>query len=288
MFCIGEVLGAEAAADVGRDEAHVLRFDTQGARHMVSIDVDVLARGMKRVAAAGRVELPDAAARLHWVRDDAMVVERQGDDVRCPGEGRIGAGGIAGVPVDADIARHFVGDQRRPARLRRLTRRDGGQRLVVDRYEFGRVERLGMALRDDQRHRLAGKARLAAGHQRLGREGERLAGLHIGLGIGAERAEPVGGRIDRREDRQHARRGSGGVDLDGMNPRMGMRRAQDDGVRQPIERQIVEIGAAAGDEARILPSLGRIADRGFRHVLSFSAFSACRFSSHQSLACSFQ
>ena len=69
---------------------------------------------------------------------------------------------------------------------------------------------------------------------------------------------------------------------------MGMRRAQDDGVRQPVETQIVEIGAAAGDEARILASPGRIADRGFRHVLSVSAFFACRFSSHQSLACSFQ
>ena len=59
-------------------------------------------------------------------------------------------------------------------------------------------------------------------------------------------------------------------------------------MRQPVEAQVVEIGAAAGDEARILAPPGRIADRGSGHVLSFSAFSACRFSSHQSLACSFQ
>ena len=145
-----------------------------------------------------------------------------------------------------------------------------------------------MGFRHDQRHRFAGKAHLAAGQQRLDREDERLAGLHIGLGIGAERAQPVGGRIDRREHGQYARRVPGGIDVDGMDPGMGMRRAQDDGVRQPIETQIVEIGAAAGDEARILPSLGRIADRGFGHILSFSAFFAWRVSSHQSLACSFQ
>ena len=198
MLGIGEVLGAEAAADVGRDEAHVLRLDAQRARHMVAVDVDVLARGVERVAAARRVELPDAAAWLHRVGDDAMVVELEADDVRGLGEGRIDAGGIAGAPVDADIARHFVGDERCAVCPRRLTRRDGAQWLVVDLYELGRVERLGMGLRHDQRHRLAGKARLAAGQQRLDRKDERLAGLHIGLGIGAQRSELVGGRIELR------------------------------------------------------------------------------------------
>jgi len=99
-------------------------FDAQRARHMVSVDMDVLARGMQREAAAGRVELPDAAARLHRVRDDAMVVEREAHDVRGLGEGPVGAGGIAGVPVDADIARHFVGDERCALRPRRVTRGD--------------------------------------------------------------------------------------------------------------------------------------------------------------------
>ena len=145
-----------------------------------------------------------------------------------------------------------------------------------------------MGLGDDERHRFAGKPHLAVGDQRLGREGERLAGLHVGFGIGAQRPQPIARRIGRRQDGQHARRAPGGVDVDGVDPGMRMRRAQDDGVRQPLETQVVEIGAAAGNEARILPPPGRIADRRSRHVLSFSAFSACRFSSHQSLACSRQ
>ena len=40
---IGEVLGAEAAAHVGRYEAHFLCLDAQRARHEVAVDVDVLA-----------------------------------------------------------------------------------------------------------------------------------------------------------------------------------------------------------------------------------------------------
>ena len=57
---IGEVLGAEAAADIGRDEAHVLGLDAERAGDVVAVDVDVLARDVERVAAARRIELPTA------------------------------------------------------------------------------------------------------------------------------------------------------------------------------------------------------------------------------------
>ena len=69
---------------------------------------------------------------------------------------------------------------------------------------------------------------------------------------------------------------------------MGMRRAQHDGVGQPIEAQVVEIGALAGDEARILAAPWRMRRFRLAHVRNVSAFFAWRFSSHQSLACSFQ
>ena len=50
-------------------------------------------------------------------------------------------------------------------------------------------------------------------------------------------------------------------------------------------RGILGVG---GEEARILAAPWRIADTGVGHVRSISAFLAWRFSSHQSLACSFQ
>jgi hypothetical protein len=53
-----------------------------------------------------------------------------------------------------------------------------------------------------------------------------------------------------------------------------MGRAQDDGVGQPIEAEIVEIGAMAGDEARIFAASWRIPDTGVGHVRNVSAFFA--------------
>ena len=120
MLGIGEVLGAEAAADIGRDEAHIRGRDAERAGDVVAVDVDVLAGDVQRVAAARRIELADGAARLHRVHDDAMVVEPQRDDMGRRGEGGIGGLGIAGAPVEADIARHAVGDQRRTGSARRV------------------------------------------------------------------------------------------------------------------------------------------------------------------------
>ena len=47
---------------------------------------------------------------------------------------------------------------------------------------------------------------------------------------------------------------------------MGVGRAHEDGARQPVEMQVVEIGALAGDEARILASLGGGADLARIHA----------------------
>jgi hypothetical protein len=54
--------------------------------------------------------------------------------------------------------------------------------------------------------------------------------------------------------------------IDASNQRMCVGRAQHDGMRQTLKGKIVEIAAAAGKEAQILPALGPIADnRTDRH-----------------------
>ena len=63
---------------------------------------------------------------------------------------------------------------------------------------------------------------------------------------------------------------------------MGMWRAQHHGLRDAFELQVVEIGALAGDEPRILAAPGRVTHPFDRHVRNVSAFWAWRFSSHQS------
>ncbi len=73
---------------------------------------------MRGVAAAFGVVHRDDAARLHRIGDDPVVVEREVYDMRRRGEGCIDRGGIAGQPLEAQIAGRLVGDNagRRMAR----------------------------------------------------------------------------------------------------------------------------------------------------------------------------
>ena len=266
MLGVGEVLGAEAAADIGGHEAHVLRLDTQAACHVIAVDMDVLAGDLQRVAAAGFIERAETAARLHRVGRDAVIVEAEAHDMARRCESGLGLRGVAGAPVEAAIAGYFGRQQGRTGRERRGRRRDGGQGFVVDLHQFGGVECLGLRLGHDQRHRLTGKACLVRGQQRLWRENERVAVLHIGLGVGAQRLQPVDSGLRRRQHGQHAGRAACGCCVDRPDPRMGMRRAQDDGPRQARHFQVIEIGALTGDKARIFSPPGRVSDPGRFHA----------------------
>jgi hypothetical protein len=70
---------------------------------------------------------------------------------------------------------------RRAGHERGRRRRDRGQRRVFNRDQIRGVERLSVRLGDDQRDRLADEAHRVGGQQRLRCEGERLAGLDVGL-----------------------------------------------------------------------------------------------------------
>ena len=252
MLDIGEVLGAEAAAHVGRHEPHVLRLGAERAGDVVAVDVDVLAGDVERVAAGRGIEPTHAAPRLHGIHHDAMVVEGERHDMRCRCKRGFGAHCVAGVPVETGIARNFVGKLGCAGCAGGLCRGHGRQGLVLHDHQLRRVERLRVSLRHDQRHGLPGKAHLVGGQKRLGREGEGLAGLHVRLGIGAKRLQPVDCGVGCGKDGEHARSRVGRARIDRADQRMCMRRAQNDGMGQPLELQVVEIGALAGDEACVL------------------------------------
>jgi hypothetical protein len=108
VLYISEVLGAKAAANVVGDEAHILRLSVERQCDMVAVDVDVLARDMERIALRFGIERADAAARLHWVDDDAVIVEFQAHDVCSHAKCRLSTRPVAGLPVEAGIARHFL------------------------------------------------------------------------------------------------------------------------------------------------------------------------------------
>jgi hypothetical protein len=191
-----------------------------------------------------------------------VIVEGEAHDMRRRRESGVGRVAVAVAPFEAEIAGRLFRQQRRAGGAGRGGGRHGGQRHVLDRDQLRRVLRLVARLGDDERHRLADVAHLVHSQERLRLEGEGLAGDGIGLGAGAQRRESVGGDLGGGQHRQHARRGKRRRPIDAVDPRVRMRRAQHHRMDQPVERQIVEIAAAPGQEAQILPPLRRIADLG--------------------------
>jgi hypothetical protein len=103
-------------------------------------------------------------------------------------------------------------------------------------------------------------ADLAGCQQRLRREGELLAGLHIGFHGRTHRLQSIVARIFAGQHRKHAGHGTGACRIDAPDLCVGMWRAQHRRMSQALEVQIVQICALAGGKARVLPSLRSIAD----------------------------
>jgi hypothetical protein len=215
---------------------------------------------MQRIAIRRRVVAADRAARFHRVGDDAVVVEAQRHNMGRAGERRVDRLGIAGVPVEADIARHLRDDLWRAWRTRGGGGAHRGQRYIVHGDQFGGVERLRTRLCNDQSDRFADMAHLVPRQQRLRREGEGRAGLHVRLHGGPHRLQSVRVGISAGEHRECAGRSPRGRGVDTQDLRMGVRRAKHNGMHKTLEAQVIEIGAVAGNEARVLPPPGRIAD----------------------------
>src|SRR5207237_6503342 len=81
-------------------------------------------------------------------------------------------------------------------------------------------------------------------------------------------------------DRDDARDGGGGRGVDGLDPSVGVRAAEDDHVEHPRQHDVVEIVALAADEARVLGALAGFADAAVGsgldcHLYSPPAVTAC-------------
>ena len=104
---VEEELHAEAAADVGGDDADAVegRLEDDGGQHLLDAPA-ALGVGGQRPLGGGRVVGGGGGAGLHAVDDDAVVHDRQAGDVRGLGEEGVDAGLVAGFPVEADVLRH--------------------------------------------------------------------------------------------------------------------------------------------------------------------------------------
>ena len=139
-------LGAEAAADRGRDHAHLLRLEAERAAASWSRTPKGAWVGTLTDHAVA-VGLDEDAVGLHRHRGDALVDEAALDhDVGAVEDGRV----LAEVELDREV-RAVLGEQERGAvGERRLRVDDDRQRVVVDDDQLGRVDGLGARLGDDR------------------------------------------------------------------------------------------------------------------------------------------
>ena len=124
LLGVDEDLRAEAAADVRRDDPQlVLGRDADEGREHEPRHVRVLAGRVEREGLRAGVIVADRGARLHRVRDQPVVDDLDLGDMRCVGEGRVGRGLVAQVPVEHRVVR---------ARRRAPAERPGGRLGSVD------------------------------------------------------------------------------------------------------------------------------------------------------------
>ncbi len=276
LLGVDEDLRAEAAADVGGDDAQlVLRRDADEGRQHQAGDVRVLARRVQREDAGAGIVVADRRARLHRVRHEPVVDDVEPGDVVRLGEGLLRLRLVAELPLVDEVAGGDLVDLGRALLPRLRGIRHGVEDLVVDLDHLGGVTRLALRLRDHHRHLVADIAHRVAGDRGV------RAGLHRLAVLGMD--EPAADQVADRAlvevvarghelpevlagvDRHHARGRLRGRDVDRPDPRMGVRRAHEDRVQLAGPVYVVGVVALACDEPAILHPRDAGADATLSH-----------------------
>ena len=181
LLGVDEDFRAEAAADVGRHHPQlVLLRDVVERRQHEAGDMRILRGRVEREMLFRLVIFGDRRARLHRVRNQAVVGDVERDDIGRRLEGGIGRAFVADGPVVDHVARGFRVQLRRARLDRGANVRNGGQFLVIDDHGLGRVLGLVLGLGDHDRDRLADEAHGFRRHRRP------CAHLHAGAVLGGD------------------------------------------------------------------------------------------------------
>src|SRR5690606_33387397 len=136
LLGVAEDLHAKAAADIWRDDAKLLLGNLEDLLAKLSLQAkDPLAASDKGEAPTFAVVIPDGAARLQGVHDDAIVDQLQVGDLGCSCKGGFDISAIVLPPVKGEISR------RRLVKLRSSLFEGLGrhcrQRFLFDAYQLG-------------------------------------------------------------------------------------------------------------------------------------------------------
>ena len=231
IFGIVDVLHAERAADIGRQQVNLLVRNLQDVLGEIdAVAGDALGRNLDRVAVAGLVIGGKPRARLHRHDGDAGVDDIELCHMRGAGERGFDLGGVAIVIIQ----RHVVGDVivklRRAGLCGFLGIGDGGQRIDVDHDGLAGIACLRQRLGHHERDGIADIAHLV-GHQRgaVGLQQRRAVPVFQRQAAG-EGAVVGGGEIGSGPDPEHAGHGLGGRGVDAADDAVGMGRAHDPGI----------------------------------------------------------
>ena len=248
-------LGAEAAADVGRDDPDVLLRDpgNQGQHDPENVR-DLSRRPEGELPAHARA---DHRARLHRARDQPLLAVRALDHHGRVAEGRVQVA-LGEDEVEALVARLVHLGRRILQRCPHIEHR--GKLLVVDLDGGQRVGR-GVAVAGHHAgHGLTDVTHLVHRHRRVRRDHD-VRGDRPGAG----KAALLGGEVRAGVGGDHARLVPGRADVHRGDPGVRVRAAEEGDVQHPGQRDVVGPVGLAGDEAFVFLAQARLAEfSGFR------------------------
>ena len=218
-------LVAEAAADIGRDDAQRALGNAELLGHLAANVMGGLGRRIEREPAAIRLGGGDGRARLDRRAHQAVVDEIDRDHVGGRCERRAHRGLVAARPAEADIAGRGLVQLRRARRLRGAGVGDGGERLVIDLDALGGIGGLRQRLRDHRHDRFTAMAHRGARQREARRLHHRRAVARANRPQRPHRRHAVRRHVGAGEHSHHAGHGLGGRGVDPANARMGVGRA---------------------------------------------------------------
>ena len=248
-------LGAEAAAQVGRNDADLVLGYPAHQREHGAVGVRRLAGRPQGELAADRLEVGHRAARLKRRGVRARVHHVAADHHVRRGEHRVGGRLVPGRPVEDTVAaRQVLADQGRTGVERRRRVDQRWQRLVVDGDQLQGVPRRVPVGRHHEGDLLSLEAHLVGGEHRLG--------------VAEHRGHPrqaALGQVRAGEHGHHGRVGERGARVDRGDPCVGEGAAQDGAVQHAGQRDIVDVPAKPPDEPRVLLAGDRTVSLVHRH-----------------------
>ena len=245
-------LAAKAAAHVAGNDAQPVFRDAGDQRAQQTGHMGVLAGVPEGHLFGARIPACHRGVCLHRVGDEALVDEVRLDDPVGGGESGVNIA-IGKLPVEGEIARHVIVQQRR-ARFQRFGLiGDGGQWLVID---VNQVERVFGGIRvfgDDDGHAVAGIAHFINRQDAPLGDGHFLTVDHADFQRpGARQGTDASiGQILAGVDGHDAVQLLGLVGIDAANAGMAVRASQHGHVGLAGQGHILSVIALAGNQARV-------------------------------------